>query len=135
MYSPVLEIVPTVPLPPVMPSTDQLTPPRLALAWNCCCAPVLTVADVGVMVTLILAAFAGAIRKNTQQAAKRDCRNARMDWCGPQDSIGGEGIGGGLDSAGRVPIRSLGLAAIPLIGRQAIGRGAKLHCPGARICT
>jgi hypothetical protein len=55
VYSPELEIVPTIALPPVTPLTCQATAVLLVfrtVAVNCWVPPVATVADVGEMVTL-----------------------------------------------------------------------------------
>ena len=55
MYSPELEIVPTVALPPVTPLTCQVTAVLLVfctVAVNCCVLPAPTVADIGEIVTI-----------------------------------------------------------------------------------
>src|SRR5213080_2634849 len=54
VYSPELEIVPTVALPPVTPLTCQVTAVLLVfctVAVNCCVPPAPTVADIGEIVT------------------------------------------------------------------------------------
>jgi len=54
VYRPLLEIVPVEELPPLRPSTDQVTPLLLLLvtvAVNCCVPPIARLADVGLMPT------------------------------------------------------------------------------------
>ncbi len=63
VYSPEVEMVPTVALPPAVPLTAQVTPVfvvPVTLAVNCCVEPVLTVADVGATATATVLAATGA---------------------------------------------------------------------------
>jgi hypothetical protein len=64
VYKPDAEIVPTVLLPPVIASTDQVTAVfdvPVTVAWNCCAWPVLIVADFGLRATEMLGGGGGGV--------------------------------------------------------------------------